>query len=47
MYGTNLIVKNPRILKKYKNCTIILRAGVYNTEIKNSLAKINNQITFL
>ena len=47
LYGTNLIVKHPEIIKNYKRCTIILRAGAYNIEIKNSLKKINNQIEFL
>ena len=47
-YGTNLIVKNPTILKKYVKPTLILRAGPYNLEIKKKiLEKINSRITFI
>jgi hypothetical protein len=41
LYGTNLMVKPPNILKNYNNPTVILRAGVYNNEIKNQILEIN------
>ena len=45
LYGTNLIVKNPKILKNINNPLIILKAGVYNSEIKKDILKnINLQI---
>tara|TARA_R110000803_G_scaffold86919_5_gene153483 strand:+ start:533 stop:1666 length:1134 start_codon:yes stop_codon:yes gene_type:complete len=40
LYGTNLIAKSPKILKDTGEGVIILRAGVYNEEIKNDI--INN-----
>jgi hypothetical protein len=47
LYGTNLIVNLPNIISKCNNCAVILRAGVYNNEIKKGLNKINQNITFL
>ena len=48
LYGTNLITKNPKILKDIPEALIILRAGVYNTEIKSDiLTNINSNITFI
>ena len=41
LYGTNLIVKSPDILKDQHEPMIILRAGVYNNEIKEQILKIN------
>jgi hypothetical protein len=37
LYGTNLTVRSPSILKDLKNPVIILRAGVYNNEIKQQI----------
>ena len=48
LYGTNYKVFSPKILKKYKNPTVILRAGEYNREIKkNILTKINAATKFI
>ena len=41
LYGTDLKVCNPNILKKIIQPCVILRAGSYNFEIKNQLLKIN------
>ena len=35
LYGTDLIVESPKILKDDMNPLVILKAGVYNNEIKN------------
>ncbi|XAK35103.1 methyltransferase domain-containing protein [Campylobacter coli] len=40
LYGTDLYVKSPQVLKNNNNALIILNAGVYNDEIKDSI--INN-----
>lgn len=48
LYGTNLIVKSPQILKKQFKPTVILRAGVYNSEIKKDiLNNINKDTNFI
>ena len=47
MYGANLIVNNPRILKDYKKPIIILRTGAYNAEIKKSILEINPNSIFI
>ena len=47
MYGTNLIVKNPKILEDYKEPIIILRTGAYNSEIKKSILEINPTSIFI
>jgi hypothetical protein len=47
LYGTNLKVKSPKILKSKVPINVILRAGIYNEEIKNDiLQNINNQAIF-
>ena len=47
LYGTNLKVYSPKILKSAKNATVILRSGVYNNEIKNDIINnINKNIVF-
>jgi len=49
LYGTKLTVKSPEILRnnKYKT-SIILRAGVYNKEIKDNINKnINSNVEYL
>lgn len=40
LYGTNLLVKSPRVLKNIKNPVIILKAGAYNKEISDDI--LNN-----
>jgi len=48
LYGTNYKVFSPKILKKYKYPTVILRAGEYNEEIKkNILSTINVNTKFI
>lgn len=38
LYGTNLKVASPRILSGVANPIVILKAGVYNQEIKKNIA---------
>jgi hypothetical protein len=48
LYGTQLISKSPKILKDETHAIVILRAGVYNDEIKNDiLTNINPNIIFI
>jgi hypothetical protein len=48
LYGTSLISKSPKILKDIPEALVILRAGVYNNEVKNDiLTNINSNITFI
>lgn len=48
LYGTNLKVSSPKILSKEKEPTVILKAGVYNSEIKSYIIeKINSSTIFL
>ena len=48
LHGTQLIIKNPNVLKNKNNyCVIISFTGVYKNEIKQGLKKINNKIKFI
>ena len=48
LYGTNLLVHSPQILRNIDNPTTILKAGVYNAEIKKDiLQNINSSAIFL
>jgi 2-polyprenyl-3-methyl-5-hydroxy-6-metoxy-1,4-benzoquinol methylase len=48
LYGTSLISKSPKILKDIPEAIVILRAGVYNDEVKTDiLTNINSNITFI
>jgi 2-polyprenyl-3-methyl-5-hydroxy-6-metoxy-1,4-benzoquinol methylase len=48
LYGSDLIVKSPKILSKYNNPLVILKAGLYNDEIKaDILTNINSNVTFI
>lgn len=48
LYGTNMMVKSPKVLMDIKNPIIILKAGVYNNEIKRDiLENINKNAKFL
>jgi hypothetical protein len=48
LYGTDLVVQSPRILKDISQPLVILKAGVYNTEIKEAiLSDINENVTFI
>ena len=44
LYGTNLKIFNPTVIKKLVKPCIILRAGTYNNEIKKQLTRINKNI---
>lgn len=47
LYGTNFKVHSPKVLKN-QNPVVILKAGVYNDEIKDDIVKnINSKTTFL
>jgi hypothetical protein len=47
LYGTNLTVRSPNVLRDERSPIIILRAGVFNEEIKNDiLSKINPKAEF-
>jgi SAM-dependent methyltransferase len=48
LYGTNLTVESPEILQAIRTPVVILKAGVYNDEIKNNIIdKINSNTKFL
>ena len=48
MYGTNLSVDSPAVLKEHDKPLVILKAGVYNDEIKEQIIEdINSQTVFL
>jgi len=48
LYGTNLMVQSPRVLRGVNNPFVILKAGVYNQEIKEDILwNINKSTTFL
>jgi len=48
LYGTNLQVASPKILADVENPVIILKAGVYNEEIKKDIVEnINKKTKFL
>ncbi|MBA3038079.1 MAG: hypothetical protein FP814_16515 [Desulfobacterium sp.] len=47
LYGTSLMVQSPKILKDVKKAAVILRAGVYNEEVKEDIVdKINPNVVF-
>jgi len=46
LYGTNLIVKSPEILRGIDNPKVVLRGGVYTNEIKESILKVNSTVIF-
>jgi hypothetical protein len=48
LYGTNINVKSPKVLKNYSNPLVILKAGLYNKEIKEDiLNNINSNTKFI
>ena len=47
LYGTNMIVKSPKILKGVTKPLVILKAGIYDEEIKKDIVKnINSRTVF-
>ena len=47
LYGTNFQVKSPKILKNFKNPTVILRANAYNAEIIKDIHSINKNCNII
>jgi hypothetical protein len=48
LYGTSLSVRSPQVLRDVENPIVILKAGVYNQEIREDiLGNINATVTFL
>ena len=48
LYGSNKIIKSPKILKDLKDPIVILKAGPYNEEIKKDiLENINSTTKFI
>ena len=43
LYGTQLMINSPNIIKNDTQPVIILRAGVYNKEIKKQLLSLNSR----
>lgn len=46
LYGTDFIVQSPKVLKKQNKPVVILKAGIYNEEIKEGIMKINKDVIF-
>ena len=47
LYGTSLFVNSPKVLKEVDRPVVILKAGVYNNEIKEDiLSNINSSVIF-
>jgi SAM-dependent methyltransferase len=48
LYGSDLIVKSPKVLSNYSNPIVILKAGLYNNEIiEDILTNINPNTKFI
>jgi SAM-dependent methyltransferase len=48
LYGSDLVVKSPKILSNYNNPIVILKAGLYNKEImEDILTNINSNTKFI
>ena len=47
LYGTNLWVDSPEILKDDSNALVILNAGIYNDEIERGIMKLNNSLQII
>jgi len=48
LYGTNLLVQSPKVLRGVSSPIVILKAGIYNAEVKEDiLTNINVNATFL
>ena len=47
LYGTKLKILSPNILSNYTKPLVVLRAGVYNKEIKKQIKLINNEVKFV
>jgi len=47
LYGTDLFVKSPEILRDIEHGTVLLKTGVYGEEIKKQINEINSNIKFI
>jgi len=47
LYGTNILVKSPDILAKEKSPIVILKAGMYNDEIRQQIINISSNVKFI
>ncbi len=48
LYGTNMLIQSPEVLRDINNPIVILKAGIYNEEIKQDiLNKINSNTIFI
>lgn len=47
LYGTNLTIQSPEVLRDVDSPTVILRAGVYTEEIKDQILNINSTTRFV
>ena len=47
LYGNNLIVKDPSIIKNIDSPIVILKASQYQKEIKNQLIKLNKSVKII
>jgi hypothetical protein len=45
LYGTNMLVASPKVLGDVANPFVILKAGVYNNEIKKDILENINEST--
>ena len=44
LYGTNLTIEFPEIIKHNKKCAIILKVASYQDEIKKQLYELNKDV---
>lgn len=47
IYGYDLIIKSPKIIKNLEECCVICHVGEYTTEIKSELYELNSNVKFL
>ena len=47
LYGTNVEIVSPNVIKDYDNPTIIVKAGIYTQEICSQLLKINPNLNLI
>lgn len=47
LYGTKFFVESPNILTNKDRPIVVLRAGIYDDEIKNQITSINKSTVFI
>ena len=47
LYGTDLIVKNPSIIKGMENVIVIVKAASYQKEIEEQLIELNKNVIII